>query len=423
MALASSSKARCSACWPAPRPGTPPGWRWPARRRPGRGGAAQLAGGATAVTGPGAGPGLTEQVIRGGISRGNIFRRASSTLPPCPMSASSRHQQQAKPAAPRKRWVSPLLRRILLLANAPPPAPPAAAMLYLGTIERPARRRPPRPGPRLLGWCHRRGLLTARTTMPCGGWKPSAVLRRLVDPSPDTPRPGCSTGPARRWPTAGCGKARAPPGDRTAAAAGTARRLLHHHRWGLYDRPLTRARPARQPLGCRGGHQPRCRSPSTGSPISGPAPRRRNCPWRWKGASPPISAAPRMAGCWSWGDLLLRHQSLGIVLLTLRGAGGGPAAVRDPRRSVLGNSAISLVLTVLLSLYLARPCPPISRRRGGGDAPGRGPRRERAQRGTARVRDRHPGAPPAGPARALWVRTPPMSASPPMLSVPIAEPR
>ena len=207
-------------------------------------------------------------------------------------------QQQAKAAAPRKRWVSPLLRRILLL-NVLPPALLAAAMLYLDQYQNgllAAEVEAMRTQARIYA-----GAIAEAGTRVQDDHAvlvPEAVrplLRRLVDPSPNTQaRLFDNTGlvVADSRVREGSGSAVVteplpPPEPRGAFSTTIA---------GLYDRLLTLL-PRGSPSDVEVDINPDAPS-FDWQPNLGPD-RRRNCGWRWKGASPPISAAPRMAGCWS----------------------------------------------------------------------------------------------------------------------------
>ncbi|WP_223880633.1 stimulus-sensing domain-containing protein [Roseococcus microcysteis] len=207
-----------------------------------------------------------------------------------------------KPEAPprprrRRAWGSPLLRRILLV-NALPPALLAVALLYLDQYQD--------------------GLLAAeveamrtQARIYAGGISEAAVriqddravlvpeaarplLRRLVEPSPNTQ--------ARLFDTAGLVVADSrvresvggavvteplpPPAPRGVFSQGVGGSM--NGCWGCCPAP-----PATRWCWTRR----RTRRASTGSPTSAPS-ARRSCGWHSKAASPPISAARRMGGCW-----------------------------------------------------------------------------------------------------------------------------
>ncbi|TCZ60924.1 stimulus-sensing domain-containing protein [Roseicella aquatilis] len=257
-------------------------------------------------------------------------------------------------APPRRRWVSPLLRRILLL-NVLPPALLAAAMLYLDqyqngllAAEVEAMRTQARIYAGAIAEAATR-LQDDRAVLVPEAARP--LLRRLVDPSPNTQaRLFDNTGlvVADSRVREGSGGAvvtepLAPPEPRGAFSLTVA---------GLYDRLLSVI--------------PRGTRPDVDIDMNPDAPsfdwqpnlgpdRREELRLALEGGVTPYIR--RTAD----GRLLVSvaeparrgNQSVGIVLLT-REAREVDQRLFEIRASVLGIFAVSLVLTVALSFYLAR---------------------------------------------------------------------
>ncbi|WP_408901668.1 stimulus-sensing domain-containing protein, partial [Paracraurococcus ruber] len=257
-------------------------------------------------------------------------------------------------APPRRRWVSPLLRRILLL-NVLPPALLAAAMLYLDqyqngllAAEVEAMRTQARIYAGAIAEAATR-LQDDRAVLVPEQARP--LLRRLVDPSPNTQarlfdNTGLVVADSRVRDGAGGAvvtEPLAPPEPRDAFSLTIA---------GLYDRVLS--------VLPRGGRRDvevdvNPDAPSFDwQPNLGPD-RREELRLALEGGVTPYIR--RTAD----GRLLVSvaepsrrgNQSVGIVLLT-REAREVDQRLFEIRASVLGIFAVSLVLTVALSFYLAR---------------------------------------------------------------------
>ena len=263
-------------------------------------------------------------------------------------------QQQAKAAAPRKRWVSPLLRRILLL-NVLPPALLAAAMLYLDQYQNgllAAEVEAMRTQARIYA-----GAIAEAGTRVQDDHAvlvPEAVrplLRRLVDPSPNTQaRLFDNTGlvVADSRVREGSGSAVVteplpPPEPRGAFSTTIA---------GLYDRLLTLL-PRGSPSDVEVDINPDAPS-FDWQPNLGPDRREELRLALEGGVTPYIRRTADGRLLVSVAEPARRgNQSVGIVLLT-REAREVDQRLFEIRASVLGIFAIALVLTVLLSLYLAQ---------------------------------------------------------------------
>ncbi|MBL6458740.1 stimulus-sensing domain-containing protein [Belnapia sp. T6] len=263
--------------------------------------------------------------------------------------------QQHAPAPPRrKRWVSPLLRRILLL-NVLPPALLAAAMLYLDQYQNgllAAEVEALRTQARIYAGA----IAEAGTRMQDDRavLVPDAVrplLRRLVDPSPNTQaRLFDNTGLviADSRVREGSGGAVVteplpPPEPRGAFSITIA---------GLYDR-LLRLVPRGGPSDVEVDINPDAPS-FDWQPNLGPDRREELRLALEGGVTPYIRRTADGRLLVSVAEPARRgNQSVGIVLLT-REAREVDQRLFEIRASVLGIFVIALILTVLLSLYLAR---------------------------------------------------------------------
>lgn len=263
-------------------------------------------------------------------------------------------QQQANAPPRRKRWVSPLLRRILLL-NVLPPALLAAAMLYLDQYQNglvAAEVEAMRTQARIYA-----GAIAEAGTRPQDDRTvlvPEAIrplLRRLVDPSPNTQaRLFDNTGLVVADSRVREGPAGAvvteplpPPEPRDAFSASVA---------GLYDRLL-----ALVPRGARSAMEVDM-DPGAASfdwqPNLGPDRREELRLALEGGVTPYIRRTADGRLLVSVAEPARRgNQSVGIVLLT-REAREVDRRLFEIRASVLGIFVIALILTVLLSLYLAQ---------------------------------------------------------------------
>ena len=306
----------------------------------------------------------------------------------------------------RRRWVSPLLRRILLL-NALPPALLAAALLYLdqyqngllaGDVE--AMRTQSRIYAGAIGEAavrieNDRAVLVPELARP--------LLRRLVEPSPNTQ--------ARLFDTTGLVVADSRVREGAGGAVVTEplappapRGVLSENLAGLYERLLTLLpRPARTSVVVDTASDA---DSFDWQPALGPDRREELRMALEGGVTPYIRRTPDGRLLVSVAEPARRGgQAVGIMLLT-REAREVDQRLFEIRASVLVLFLVALVLTTLLSLYLAQTLAnpdPAARHRGGQYAAGPRPRRLGARQpaGTAR-RDRHPGARPAdGGARAL----------------------
>lgn len=275
-------------------------------------------------------------------------------MPEAPVPSVAEQAAPPRPAPRRRRWVSPLLRRILLL-NVLPPALLAAAMLYLDqyqngllAAEVEAMRTQARIYAGAIAEAATR-LQDDRAVLVPEAARP--LLRRLVDPSPNTQaRLFDNTGlvVADSRVREGSGGAVVteplpPPEPRGAFSAGIA---------GLYDRLLA--------LLPRGGREDvvvdiNPDAPSFDwQPNLGPD-RREELRLALEGGVRPYIR--RTAD----GRLLVSvaeparrgNQPVGIVLLT-REAREVDQRLFEIRASVLGLFVLALVLTVLLSFYLAQ---------------------------------------------------------------------
>jgi two-component system, OmpR family, sensor histidine kinase ChvG len=261
----------------------------------------------------------------------------------------------AEPASPppRRRWVSPLLRRILLL-NALPPALLAAAMLYLDQYQNgllAAEVEAMRTQARIYAGAIAEAATRVqddRATLVPEAARP--LLRRLVDPSPNTQaRLFDNTGlvVADSRVREGSGGAVVteplpPPEPRGAFSTGIA---------GFYDRLV--------------GLVPRDHAdlvvdinPNAPSfdwqPNLGPDRREELRLALEGGVTPYIRRTADGRLLVSVAEPARRgNQSVGIVLLT-REAREVDQRLFEIRASVLGIFALALLLTVLLSLYLAQ---------------------------------------------------------------------
>ena len=269
-------------------------------------------------------------------------------------------QQQTTPTPRRKRWVSPLLRRILLL-NVLPPALLAAAMLYLDQYQNgllAAEVEAMRTQARIYAGAIAEAGVRMQDDKPV--LVPEAIrplLRRLVDPSPNTQarlfdNTGLVVADSRVREGAGGAvvtEPLPPPEPRGAFSTSIA---------GLYERLLTLV-----PRGGRASDVEVDMNPDAASfdwqPDLGPAnlgpDRREELRLALEGGVTPYIRRT------SDGRLLVSvaeparrgNQSVGIVLLT-REAREVDQRLFEIRASVLGIFVISLILTVLLSLYLAQ---------------------------------------------------------------------
>ena len=263
-------------------------------------------------------------------------------------------QQQTTPTPRRKRWVSPLLRRILLL-NVLPPALLAAAMLYLDQYQNgllAAEVEAMRTQARIYAGAIAEAGVRMQDDKPV--LVPEAIrplLRRLVDPSPNTQarlfdNTGLVVADSRVREGAGGAvvtEPLAPPEPRGAFSLTVS---------GLYDRVLS--------VVPRGGRSDvdidvNPDAPSFDwQPNLGPD-RREELRLALEGGVTPYIRRT------SDGRLLVSvaeparrgNQSVGIVLLT-REAREVDQRLFEIRASVLGIFVIALILTVLLSLYLAQ---------------------------------------------------------------------
>jgi two-component system sensor histidine kinase ChvG len=263
-------------------------------------------------------------------------------------------QQQANAPPRRKRWVSPLLRRILLL-NVLPPALLAAAMLYLDQYQNgllAAEVEAMRTQARIYA-----GAIAEAGTRPQDDRTvlvPEAIrplLRRLVDPSPNTQaRLFDNTGLVVADSRVREGPAGAvvteplpPPEPRDVFSASIAR---------LYERLLTL-----MPPGARSEMEVDM-DPGAASfdwqPNLGPDRREELRLALEGGVTPYIRRTADGRLLVSVAEPARRgNQSVGIVLLT-REAREVDRRLFEIRASVLGIFVIALILTVLLSLYLAQ---------------------------------------------------------------------
>ena len=262
----------------------------------------------------------------------------------------------AEPASPppRRRWVSPLLRRILLL-NALPPALLAAGMLYLDQYQNgllAAEVEAMRTQARIYAGAIAEAATRVqddRATLVPEAARP--LLRRLVDPSPNTQaRLFDNTGlvVADSRVREGSGSAVVteplpPPAPRGAFSTTIA---------GLYDRLLTLL-----PRGNRSDVEVDI-NPDAPSfdwqPNLGPDRREELRLALEGGVTPYIRRTADGRLLVSVAEPARRgNQSVGIVLLT-REAREVDQRLFEIRASVLGIFALALLLTVLLSLYLAQ---------------------------------------------------------------------
>ena len=261
---------------------------------------------------------------------------------------------QAAAAPPRRRWVSPLLRRILLL-NALPPALLAAAMLYLDQYQNgllAAEVEAMRTQARIYAGAIAEAATRVqddRATLVPEAARP--LLRRLVDPSPNTQaRLFDNTGlvVADSRVREGSGSAVVteplpPPEPRGAFSTTIA---------GLYDRLLTLL-PRGSPSDVEVDINPDAPS-FDWQPNLGPDRREELRLALEGGVTPYIRRTADGRLLVSVAEPARRgNQSVGIVLLT-REAREVDQRLFEIRASVLGIFAIALVLTVLLSLYLAQ---------------------------------------------------------------------
>jgi two-component system sensor histidine kinase ChvG len=261
--------------------------------------------------------------------------------------------EQASPP-PRRRWVSPLLRRILLL-NALPPALLAAAMLYLDQYQNgllAAEVEAMRTQARIYAGAIAEAATRVqddRATLVPEAARP--LLRRLVDPSPNTQaRLFDNTGlvVADSRVREGSGGAVVteplpPPEPRGAFSTGIA---------GLYDRLVGLVpRDGRDDLVVDVNPN----APSFDwQPNLGPDRREELRLALEGGVTPYIRRTADGRLLVSVAEPARRgNQSVGIVLLT-REAREVDQRLFEIRASVLGIFALALLLTVLLSLYLAQ---------------------------------------------------------------------
>lgn len=263
-------------------------------------------------------------------------------------------QQQATAPPRRKRWVSPLLRRILLL-NVLPPALLAAAMLYLDQYQNgllAAEVEAMRTQARIYAGAiaeagvrmqDDRAVLVPEAIRP--------LLRRLVDPSPNTQarlfdNTGLVVADSRVRDGAGGAvvtEPLPPPEPRGAFSTSIA---------GLYDRLLTLV-PRTGPSDVAVDINPDAPS-FDWQPNLGPDRREELRLALEGGVTPYIRRTADGRLLVSVAEPARRgNQSVGIVLLT-REAREVDQRLFEIRASVLGIFVIALILTVLLSLYLAQ---------------------------------------------------------------------
>ena len=254
----------------------------------------------------------------------------------------------------RRRWVSPLLRRILLL-NALPPALLAAAMLYLDQYQNgllAAEVEAMRTQARIYAGAiaetatrlqDDRAILNPDTARP--------LLRRLVDPSPNTQarlfdNTGLVVADSRVREGAGGAvvtEPLPPPEPRGAFSASIA---------GLYERLLTLL-PHGNTRNVQVDLNPDAPS-FDWQPNLGPDRREELRLALEGGVTPYIRRTAEGRLLVSVAEPARRgNQSVGIVLLT-REARDVDQRLFEIRASVLGIFGLALVLTVLLSLYLAQ---------------------------------------------------------------------
>ncbi|MDN3564637.1 stimulus-sensing domain-containing protein [Paeniroseomonas aquatica] len=263
-------------------------------------------------------------------------------------------QKQTSPAPRRKRWVSPLLRRILLL-NVLPPALLAAAMLYLDQYQNgllAAEVEAMRTQARIYaGAIAEAGVRTQDDRLVLVPEAIRPLLRRLVDPSPNTQaRLFDNTGlvVADSRVREGSGGAVVteplpPPEPRGAFSSSIA---------GLYDRLLTLV-PRTGPSDVAVDINPDAAS-FDWQPNLGPDRREELRLALEGGVTPYIRRTADGRLLVSVAEPARRgNQSVGIVLLT-REAREVDQRLFEIRASVLGIFVIALILTVLLSLYLAQ---------------------------------------------------------------------
>ena len=256
----------------------------------------------------------------------------------CPTRAARALTEARQDKSQRRRWLSPLLRRILLL-NALPPALLAAALLYLDqyqngllAAEVEALRTQARIYAGAIGEAATRPEDDRAVLVPelrarcCAAWS---------SPRP-TPRRGCSTPPAcvvadsrvregagRRHRHRAAAAARAPRGAFSAGRRGPLRPLAALLPRGTARRPRSDLTVDAKPDAPSFDWQPRPRPRPAGG-VAARAGRRRHALYpphrRWPpaGLGRRAGAARQPAG---------RHRAADA-----RGAGGGPAAVRDPRQ-------------------------------------------------------------------------------------------
>jgi len=268
----------------------------------------------------------------------------------------------AKTEAPRRRWLSPLLRRILLL-NALPPALLAAALLYLDQYQNgllAAEVESLRTQARIYA-----GAIAETAARPRDDriiLVPEAarpLLRRLVEPSPNTQaKLFDNTGlliadsRVREGPGGAIVTEPLPPPQPPGALAGTV--------GGLYDR-LIGLLPRQGPGGVTVDVNPDAPSFDWQPEFGGTATGQTNSDRREElrlalegGVRPYIRRTAEGRLLISVAEPARRGvASVGIVLLT-RESREVDARLLEIRVSVLVLFGVALLLTVLLSLYLAR---------------------------------------------------------------------
>ena len=261
-------------------------------------------------------------------------------------------EQDARP--PRRRWVSPLLRRILLV-NALPPALLAAALLYLDQYQNglvAAEVEAMRTQARIYAGAIAEAAVRVqddRATLVPEQARP--LLRRLVEPSPNTQArlfdiSGLVIADSRVRESAGGVVVTEPlpaPAARGAISSGVS---------GLYERLLALL-PRQAPNPVVLDATPDAQS-FDWQPDLGPERQAELGRALEGGVTPYIRRTPDGRLLVSVAEPARRAaQPVGILLLT-REARDVDARLLEIRASVLGLFLLALILTVAVSLYLAR---------------------------------------------------------------------
>jgi len=256
--------------------------------------------------------------------------------------------------APRRRWVSPLLRRILLV-NALPPALLAASLLYLDQYQNglvAAEVEALRAQARIYAGAIAEASVRVQEDRPqLVAELARPLLRRLVEPSPATQ--------ARLFDTSGLLVADSRVRESATGVVTTEplpppapRDAVSERVTGLYDR-LRALLPSRQAPGARVQEATTEGQSFDWQPDF--APDRAELRLALEGTTEPyIRRTPDDRLLISVAEPARRGaQAVGFVLLT-RDAREVEARLVEIRTSVLLLFVVALVLTVLLSLYLAR---------------------------------------------------------------------